>query len=412
MVQTVETRAQIEAKPEEVGLSSARLENVTKLVQGYVDDRKVPGALTMIARRGKVVHFETYGKMDDEADKPMRPDTIFRIYSMTKPIASVGLMMLYEEGRFQLDDPASRFIPAWKSLKVRASRDGATEAHKPAREVSVRDLLMHTSGLPGLGAPITGTPEQGRERQPRPRTLAEMADRLAEMPLMFEPGSRWSYGISTDVVGYLCEVISGLPFDRYLRERIFEPLGMVDTGFQVPESQVERFAACYRRGEPDGQSYVLQDSPASSAYVRPRTYFSGAGGLASTAADYMRFCKMLANGGELDGVRILGPRTIEFMATNHLPDNCDLAAMGQPRFTETTMEGIGFGLGFAVLLDPAKAQIIGTPGEHYWGGAASTAFFINPKEDLVMVFLTQLLPSGTYPFRRELRATIYPSIVD
>ncbi|MDQ3811236.1 MAG: beta-lactamase family protein, partial [Chloroflexota bacterium] len=215
------------------------------------------------------------------------------------------------------------------------------------------------------------------------------------------------------LVGYLCEVISGTRFDRFLQERIFAPLGMRDTGFHVPAEKIDRFAANYRRGDTDEPSYVTIDRPdASSIYTRPRTYFSGAGGLVSTAADYMRFCKMLANGGELDGARILGTRTLQYMAMNHLPGGRDLAGMGQSRFTETTMEGIGFGLGFAVLLDPTVAQVIGTPGEFYWGGAASTAFFISPKEDLVMIFLTQLMPSGAYPFRRELRATIYSSIID
>jgi CubicO group peptidase (beta-lactamase class C family) len=414
VVRTIEASELIEAKPEEVGLSSSRLENVTRLVQGYVDDGKIPGATTMIARRGKVVHFQTYGSMDEEAGKEMAPDTIHRIYSMTKPIASVGLMTLYEEGRFQLDDPASRFIPEFKDLKVFAGGTAdAPELREPEREMTVRDLLMHTSGLPGMGPTPPGELfRRAGVRGDEAPTLKSMIERISRVPLQFDPGSRWNYGISTDVVGYLCEVISGTTFDRFLKERIFEPLDMSDTGFSVPESGVDRFAACYRRGGPNEASYVLQDAPATSNYSRPRTYFSGAGGLVSTASDYMRFSKMLTNGGELDGVRVLGPRTIQYMAMNHLPGNRDLAAMGQARFTETTMEGIGFGLGFAVLLDPTVAQVIGTPGEYYWGGMASTAFFISPREDLIMIFLTQLIPSGSYPFRRELRATIYPAIID
>jgi CubicO group peptidase (beta-lactamase class C family) len=420
MVTVVKTTPAIEAEPEDVGLSSARLGNVTRLVQGYVDGGKIPGAISLVARRGRVVHFETYGKADAETDKPMTADTIFRIYSMTKPIASVALMTLYEEGRFQLDDPASKFIPEFKGLKVFAG--GTADNYRtrdPAREMSVRDLLMHTSGLVGGGiiadptmvvselygrAELRGSASGG--------TLADMVKKVGQLPLQVDPGSRWIYGISTDLVGYLCEVLSGVPFDRFLEERIFRPLGMEDTGFHVPPEEIGRFAANYRPGREGEPSYVAIDRPdESSVYARPRTYFSGAGGLVSTAGDYLRFCRMLANGGELDGARILGTRTLQYMAMNHLPGGSDLAGMGG-RLGETTLYGIGFGLGFAVLLDPTVAQIIGTPGEFYWGGAASTAFFISPKEEMIMIFLTQLMPSSTYPFRRELRAAIYGSIVD
>jgi CubicO group peptidase (beta-lactamase class C family) len=406
---------EIEAAPEDVGMSSAGLRNLSYLVQRYIDDRKLPGAISLVARRGKVVHFDTYGSMDDERQKPMRSDTIFRIYSMTKPIASVGLMMLYEQGKFQLDDPASTFIPELKGLKVFAG--GTADAYQvrdAAREMTMRDLLMHTSGLVGrdsqtpVGELYRRAGFAGADSQ---FTLAELVDRLARIPLEVDPGSRWIYGISTDLVGYVCEVLSGLPFDRYLDQRILAPLGMLDTGFSLPASKVDRFAANYapRTGTP---RYRLVDDPVSSPYTRPRTYFSGSGGLVSTAADYLRFCRMLANGGVLDGVRILGPRTLRLMTVNHLPGGTDLASMAQTA-GETSREGVGFGLGFAVLLDQAVAQIIGTPGEFYWGGAASTAFFVNPKEDnLIMLFLTQLRPSSTYPIRRELRATIYSAIVD
>jgi CubicO group peptidase (beta-lactamase class C family) len=238
-----------------------------------------------------------------------------------------------------------------------------------------------------------------------------MVRRLGRIPLQVDPGSQWIYGISTDLVGYLCEVISGLPFDRYLEERILGPLGMVDTSFSVPGSKVDRFAANYGPDAGGSKQYRLVDDPSTSPYARPRTYFSGSGGIVSTAVDYYRFCSMLLNGGELDGVRILGPRTLQLMTMNHLPGGKDLATMAQSA-GETAREGIGFGLGFAVLLDPAVAQIVGTPGEFYWGGAASTAFFVNPKDELIMIFLTQLRPSSTYPIRRELRATIYSAIID
>ena len=395
-------------------MSTAGLRNVSRLVQRYIDEGKLPGAISLVARRGKVVHFETYGEMDAERHKPMRSDTIFRFYSMTKPIASVGLMLLYEEGKFQLEDPVSRLIPELAGLKVLAG--GTADAYQlrdAAREMTVRDLLMHTSGLVGrdsespVGELYRRAGFAGADSQ---FTLAEMVRRLGQIPLEVDPGSRWIYGISTDVVGYVCEVLSGLPFDRYLEERILGPLGMLDTGFSVPEANVDRFAANYapQAGTP---RYRLVDDPLSSPYTRRRTYFSGSGGLVSTAADYLRFCRMLANGGRLDGVRIIGPRTLRLMTINHLPGGEDLATLAQTA-GETAREGVGFGLGFAVLLDQAVAQIIGTPGEFYWGGAASTAFFVNPVEDLLMIFLTQLRPSSTYPIRRELRATIYAAIDD
>jgi CubicO group peptidase (beta-lactamase class C family) len=405
----------IDARAEEVGMSGVRLARVGALVQGWVDAGKIPGAIAIVVRGGRTVHYSLHGQMDREAGKPMRRDTIFRIYSMTKPIASVALMTLYEEGAFQLDDPVSRFLPAFARQRV---FDGGSvddvRTREPKRPMTVRDVLMHTSGLIGAGgdsvvgqlyqrADLAGSRSGG--------TLSQMAEKLSALPLAFDPGSRWQYGISTDIVGHLCEAISGQPLDVFLRERIFAPLGMRDTGFQVPAHDVDRFAACYRR-VPGQVAYALSDAPAGSAYVRPRTYFSGAGGLVSTADDYLRFCRMLLGGGQYAGASVLGSRTLAYMTRNHLPGNCDLAAMGQPRFTETTMEGIGFGLGFAVLLDPTVAQVIGTEGEYYWGGAASTAFFVSPREDLAMVLLTQLLPSGTYAFRREIRAAIYQAIVD
>ena len=402
----------LEATPEDVGMSTQRLGNVARFVQRYIDEQKFPGALSLVARRGKVVHFETYGQMDHERSLPMRSDAIFRFYSMTKPIASVALMTLYEEGRFLLEDPASRFIPELKDLKVFV--DGTADNYtvrEPVREMTIRDLFMHTSGLVGRD---TQTPVGELYRRNNFRgsessgTLADMIQKLGKLPLHCDPGSRWIYGISTDLVGYLCEVIAGMPFDRFLEERILGPLGMSDTGFGVPASKVERFCALYAPTEGTPR-YTLADDPRDSGYIRTRTYFSGAGGLVSTAADYLKFCRMLLNGGELDGVRILGPRTLELMTLNHLPGSKDLATMAQ-NAGETSREGQGFGLGFAVLLDPAVAQIIGTPGEYYWGGAASTAFFVNPKEELIMLFLTQLRPSSTYPIRRELRATIYSAI--
>jgi CubicO group peptidase (beta-lactamase class C family) len=398
----------IDATPEDVGMSTQRLANVTRLVHGYVDDGKLAGTVTAVARRDKVVHLDAYGALDVERGTPVDVDSIFRIYSMTKPVASVALMTLYEEGRFQLDDPVSRFIPAWRDQTVFAGGTADDyQVRPPSREITVRDLLMHTSGLVGYSDPSpigelyqrAGISHIDRSDG----TLADLVTGLAGIPLAADPGARWIYGVSTDVVGYLCEVLSGQPFDQYLRERIFEPLGMTDTGFTVSDGK--RFAAAY------GPGLNLLDDPATSHYTQPRTYFSGAAGLVSTAGDYLRFSRMLARGGELDGARILGPRTLRLMTSNHLPGGKDLTSLAATG-GETGRRGQGFGLGFGVLLDQTVAQTMGTAGEFFWGGAASTAFFVCPAEDLIMVFLTQLRPSSTYQIRRQLRATIYSSIMD
>jgi CubicO group peptidase (beta-lactamase class C family) len=416
MVKTLETRALIEAEPEDVGISSSRLENVSRVVQSYVDQGKYVGAISMVARRGKIVHFETYGNMDEEAGKPTTPDTIYRIYSMTKPIASVGLMTLYEEGRFQLDDPASKFIPQFKDLRVFDSgTPDSYQTREPLREITIRDLLTHCSGLTASGnTSAVGELYQrtGLRGSSSDGTLLDFINKLGDLPLKCDPGAEWNYGVSTDVVGYLCEVISGQRLDDFLRQRILDPLAMKDTGFQVPQQDVYRFAANYRFGGDNGAKYSLSDAPANSPYTMTRTYLSGAGGMVSTASDYMRFCKMLANGGELDGARIIGPRTLKYMTLNHLPGGNDLAALNSTGPTESARDGVGFGLGFAVLLDPSVSQTLGTPGEYYWGGAASTAFFVSPAEDLIMVFLTQLQPSSSYPVRRELRVAIHQAILD
>lgn len=376
-----------------VGVSSDGLRRVERLIGRYVESGRYPGVVSLIARHDQVVHSQAVGRRDVERDRTMELDTIFRIYSMTKPIVSVGLMMLYEEGLFQLDDPVSRYLPELTDLKVSTAGTAVRDAK---RQPTVRDLLMHTSGL----GPAY--------RQPPVQTLAELPKWLAELPLEADPGARWIYGVSTDLVGLLCEMFSGLPLDRYLQERIFGPLGMVDTGFSVPAQSVDRFAASYTLA--DG-GFTLADDPLTSNYTRPPSFLSGIAGLVSTAGDYLRFTRMLANGGELDGVRILGPRTVRFMTVNHLPGGQDLSAMADTG-GETSRKGQGFGLGFGVLLDPTVAQTIGTPGEYFWGGAASTTFFVSPADELIVIFLTQLRPSSSYPIRRELRAAVYSALLD
>jgi CubicO group peptidase (beta-lactamase class C family) len=401
------------AKPEDVGLSSERLERVSAWAKRLVDDGKLPGVLTVVMRRGEVVHFNTVGQADIARGAAVAPDTIFRFYSMTKPLTSVAIMQLYEQGLFQLDDPISRFVPSFKDSRVYLSGSRGKYDSVPAeRDITFRDLLTHTSGLTyGF---MEATPvdamyrSHGVDFQTSERSLGEVVDIAASLPLIAQPGAEWNYSISTDVLGHLVAVISGQEFGDYLRRAVTGPLGMVDTEFHVPTDKLSRFAANYARG-PDGKLHLIDD-PRQSIFGAPRKICSGGGGLVSTAADYLRFCRMMLNKGELDGARLLGRKTVELMTSNHLRG--DLADMGQPRFSESPYYGIGFGLGFSVMLDPAKAQVLGTAGEYAWGGAASTAFWIDPAEEMAVLLLTQLTPSSTYPIRRELRVLTYQAIID
>ncbi len=403
-------------KPEEVGLSSSRLARIGDHMKRYIDAGKIAGTLTLVARRGQVAYLEPLGHLEIERRRPVTADAVWRIYSMTKPVISVGLMMLYEEGRFQLDDPVHRFIPSWQNLRIFVGGNYPTFKTAAAeRPMTIRDLLSHTSGLTygfmertNVDAAYRklGVADQTRSGY----TLQDMVETLAELPLEFSPGTRWNYSVATDVIGHLIEVISGQRLDAYLRERILDPLGMRDTGFVLEDQQVARFAANYER-QGDG-SLKMIDNPEQSNY-RKRSFFSGGGGLLSTAPDYFRFTSMLQNMGELDGVRLLGRKTVELMTMNHLPGGQDLTDLAQAgMFTETAYAGVGFGLGFSVALSPARAQILGSAGEFAWGGAASTAFWIDPAEDLIVIFMTQLMPSSSYPLRRELRVLTYASLVD
>ena len=403
-------------KPEEVGLSSSRLARIGEHMQRYIDAGKIAGALTLVARRGQVAYLEPLGHLEIERRRPVTHDAIWRIYSMTKPITSVGLMMLYEQGRFQLDDPVHRFIPSWRDLRVFVGGNHPTfKTASMERPMTIRDLLSHTSGLTYGFMERTNVDAAYRKLGVADQTrsgysLQDMVETLAELPLEFSPGTRWNYSVATDVLGHLIEVISGQRLDVYLRERILEPLGMRDTGFVLGEQQVARFAANYER-QGDG-SLKLIDDPEQSHY-RKRSFYSGGGGLLSTAPDYFRFTAMLQNMGELDGVRLLGRKTVELMTMNHLPGGQDLTDLAQAGvFTETAYAGVGFGLGFSVMQSPARAHILGSPGEFAWGGAASTAFWIDPVEDLTVIFTTQLMPSSSYPLRRELRVLTYAALVD
>jgi CubicO group peptidase (beta-lactamase class C family) len=400
--------------PEQVGLSSAQLRRIDEhLCASYVDRGKIAGALTLVARRGKIAFFSPVGEMDRERGKRMHHGAIFRIYSMTKPVVSVALMMLHERAVFSLSDPVHKWIPEWEYLRVyRYGRYPNFTTVATDRPMTVRDLLTHMSGLSYGIMERTNVDAAYRKLGigDGKGTLRDMVQKLSGLPLEFSPGSRWGYSVSTDVVGHLVEVMSGQRLDEYLRERIFEPLGMVDTAFTVPADKVARLAANYTRSA--DKQLALLDDPADSAYSRPKTFFSGGAGLVSTATDYLRFSEMLRRGGELDGARILGPRTIKHMTTNHLPAGGDLAGHAIGSFSETRYEGVGFGLGFHVTIDPVRAQVPGSVGEFGWGGMASTAFWVDPAEELTVVFMTQLVPSTTFNFRGQLRSIIYSAIVN
>jgi CubicO group peptidase (beta-lactamase class C family) len=405
----------VNADPERVGLCPKRLARIGPHFQKYIDDGKLSGVLTLVARKGQLAYVDNRGQMDIETGRALAPDAIFRIYSMTKPVTSVAAMMLYEEGRFQLDDPISRYLPAFANAQVYTGGSARKpETIAAERPISFRDLFTHTSGLTYgfMGASPVDAMYRLNELDGGTTELptAEFMNRLAQMPLQFHPGTRWNYSMSTDVLGHLVEVISGQPLDDFFRTRIFDPLGMPDTGFSVPAAKVDRFTANYSKRK--DTNLHLADAAKTSRYLKARNFLSGGGGLASTAADYLRFCSMLLNKGELDGVRLLGRKTVDYMTRNHLPTGGDLTSMGQPVFSETSYDGIGFGLGFSVMLDPSRAQVIGTAGEYAWGGMASTMFWIDPREELIGMLLTQLMPSSSYPLRREMKVLTYQALID
>lgn len=401
------------ASPESVGMSSERLSLLKGWMQSYVDEGKLPGCHTVIARRGKLVYSDYVGQRDIAGNLPTLDNGIYRIYSMTKLITTVAAMMLYEEGRFQLDNPISRFLPGFADMKVGiVKEDGGLKLEDADGPITIQQLMTHTSGFTyGLfdEGPIGAILREQKVDFGNPNeALADTAKRLADVPICFQPGSRWNYSVSTDVLGHIVEIISGMSLWEFMKSRIFDPLGMVDTHFSLPEADKSRFSVCYRCDEDN--PLAISDTIDSTRFGGETKMYSGGGGLLSTIADYHRFIEMLRGKGELNGVRLLGRKTVEHMMTNQLPG--DMASMGQPSFSEMPMTGIGFGLGGAVMLEPAKATIMGSPGEFSWGGLASTGFFIDPVEELTVVFMTQLMPSSTYPLRRELRVLTYQALVD
>ncbi len=406
----------VEIDPAEAGFGADRLERIDRHFARYVDDGRLPGWLLAVTRAGRVVHISTYGRRDMESGLPVELDTVFRIYSMTKPVTSVAAMMLYEEGAFELKDPVSRFIPSFADVRVYRQGSALKPITEPAVEpVRIWHLLTHMSGLT-YGFHYTH-PVDAMYRaagfewaSPPGMDLAACCDAWAAFPLLFQPGTEWNYGVSTDVLGRVVEVVSGQPLDRFFDERIFRPLGMDETAFFVDEADAERLAALYTPDPATGQATRL-DALGNLALKRPRA-LSGGGGLVSTAADYHRLTQMLLNEGELDGVRLLGTRTVRYMAQNHLPGGVDLEAIGRPLFSETTFDGMGFGLGFSVLDDPVKNKVLASTGEFAWGGAASTAFWIDPVEQVTALFFTQLLPSSSHPIRPQLKQLVYQALVD
>ncbi len=404
---------EIEARA--AGFDPVRLARIDRHFRRFVDDGRLPGWLVLVSRHGRVVHASTYGWRDLEARLPVEMDTLFRIYSMTKPVTSVAAMMLYEEGAFELSDPVARFVPAFADMRVYLRGPAAKPLTLPAKEpVRMRHLLTHTAGLTYGFHHVHVVDLLYRKAgfewgTPAGKDLAACCELWASLPLLFEPGAEWNYSVATDVLGRVVEVVSGQPLDEFFSARIFGPLAMTDTRFFVEGDDVHRLAALYSPG-PGGRA-ARNDQIGLAALNRPDAP-SGGAGLVSSAADYHRFARMLAGHGQLDGVRLLGSRTVARMTRNHLPGGADLDSFGRPLYAETSYAGVGFGLGVAVVDDPVAYGTLCSAGEFSWGGAASTTFLVDPVEDLIVVFLTQLLPSSTYPLRTLLRQLVYQALTD
>jgi len=412
------TELKAEVDPGEVGFDPGRLQRIDRHFARYVEAGRLPGWVIAVTRQGRLAHVSACGSRDIEAGLPVQTDTLWRIYSMTKPITSVAAMMLYEEGAFELTDPVSRFIPSFADVRVYAGGSDLRQVTVPATEpVRIWHLLTHTAGLTYGFHRVHPVDALHRDAGfewsfPPGCDLAQACDIWARLPLLFQPGAEWNYSVATDVLGRVIEVVSGQRLDEFFAQRIFAPLGMTDTAFYV-DADDTRLATLYQPG-PDGRAIRL-DALGQGARQRPDLH-SGGGGLISTAADYQRFLQLMVGragcpAGELDGVRLLSPRTVGYMARNHLPGGLDLETFGRPLYAETPFRGVGFGLGFAVVIDPVRGEVLCSAGELSWGGAASTAFWIDPAEDLTVSFFTQLLPSSTYPLRSQLRQLVYQALV-
>ncbi len=403
------------ADPDQIGLDPRQLGRLDEHFARYVDDGRLAGWQMTVARAGHVGHASTYGVMAAGSDDPVRPDTLWRVYSMTKPITTVAAMMLWEEGRLELTDEISRWIPAFADTRVFAGGTATAPVTVPALEpIRVWHLMSHTSGLTygHMGVSIVDAMYRAAGFDMTTITdgdSADVCDRWASLPLLFQPGSGWGYGVSTDVLGRLVEIISGVSLAEFCQERIFRPLGMTDCMWWVSEpDDAERLAALHIPDPATGRPirWAFGDDKAR----RKPGFYGGGAGLICTAADYQRFLQMLLGGGAVDGVRLLGPRTVAYMTRNHLPGGADIASLNAGGFAETIFDGVGFGLGFAVVVDPVPARYPSSPGTYYWGGAASTAFFVDPVEDLIVTFYTQLMPSSRYPIRPQLRQLVYSAL--
>ena len=406
----------VEEDPGVLGFDSRRLARMDRHLERYVDDGRLPGWLISVSRHGKVAHLSTSGQRDVEAGLAVEADTIWRIFSMTKPITAVAALMLWEEGGFELKDRVSDYLPAFAETKVWRMGSTNNPVLDPVTEpMQLWHLMSHTSGLTyGF---VYSHPVDALYRQagfewgvPDGIDLAGICDRLAGLPLVFQPGTEWTYSMGLDVLGRVIEVITGTSFDEYLRANVLEPLGMTDTGWSVPEADASRLAALYGP-HPTTRRATRLEAMGRGALRAPKAHMGG-GGLVSTAHDYHRFAQMLVNHGSLDGVRVLAPSTVQFMASNHLPGNADLTEFGRALFSETAFDGVGFGLGVSVTLDPVKAKVPGSVGDFGWGGAASTAFWVDPVEDMTVMFLTQLTPSSTHPIRPQLKQLVHQAIID
>jgi CubicO group peptidase (beta-lactamase class C family) len=390
-------------EPEKVGLSSKVLNQINTVMQKYVDDKKLSGMITMVARHGKIVKFESFGTRNKK--QPMQLNTIFRMASMTKPITSVAVMILYDEGRFQLDDPVANYIPEFKNMKVFSSVDkNGVHVADQVTQMTIRDLLTHTSGL-ASGGENTPVDSMYRSANLSDGTLKDMIEKLTNIPLLYQPGTRWNYSKSTDVLAYLVEVISGKPFDVFLKERIFNPLKMSDTDYYVPEEKMNRVAAVYTPSRSGG---IKSFNPEGGSISKPVKFLSGNGGLFSTATDYMVFSQMLLNKGEYDSIRILKENTVELMISNQISN----VIMPKDDFFGSLLAGMGYGLGFAVLNENNPSNSTGTAGSYWWAGTANTYFYIDPQKDLILIFLTQFVPNFSYPVCKEFRELVYNSIVE
>ena len=392
------------AQPDTAGMSSERLARIAPAMQRYIDAQLTPGVITAVMRHGKLVHFESQGLMDVTTGKPMREDAIFRIASMTKPIASTALMMLWEEGHFQLRDPVSKFIPEFADTKVSTTADASGESGQlvsPKRPIQIRDMLTHTAGLANSYRGNVSAYRQAMS-EPRPTSNAEQIRRLAKLPLNYHPGEEWQYSAATNVVGHLVEIISGQSLDEFLQQRIFKPLDMTDTHFYLDDTKGGRLTTQYTPG--DNNKIQAQDpgSEQSRWITSPRNLFSGAGGLVSTVRDYLRFQQAMLNGGELDGTRILAPSTISLMLENHTGD-LPLWLPGP---------GMGFGLGYGVVVDRGAAATPLSEGAGYWGGAYCTLSWIDPEQDLVGVLMTQVRPYSHINIRQDFQVLTYQAIID